>query len=160
VRATAAVVGLGLVAAVAAAPAYAGGSHTRIVNRTYDERPTVTQLNGLGPGCPDFVGTFTERRHVTQSGYIRHDVAHIGTVATATVTLRPAAAGAVSYAGSYREVQKGVFLHHGHLTRSQSDITVGHIRGSDGSTYETVEVKHTWRGKDGREHTTDTFHCD
>jgi hypothetical protein len=159
VKATATVVAIAAGAALAVAPAYAGGGHTRIVQRSFDEPPTSTPVRGLGPGCPDFVGTLVERRHLTQSGYIRHDVAHVSTVATATVTLKPGAAGAVSYAGSYREVQAGVFLHRGHLTRSASEITVAHLRGSDGSAYETVEVKHTWRGKDGKQHTTDDFHC-
>jgi hypothetical protein len=157
VRAGAAAVGLAAVGALVAVPAYAGGGHVRIVQRSFDERPVVTRVaHGLGPGCPDFTGTLTERRHVTQSGFVRPGgVAHISTVVTATVTLEPARAGDVSYRGSYRSVQAGVFLHHGHLVRNASTLTVGTVRGSDGSSFGTVEVKHTSHG-----HTTDEFHCD
>lgn len=158
-RATASVVGLALVAAVVSVPAYAGGSHTRIVGRSFDERPSVTRVDGLGPGCPDFTGALVERRHLQMSGYVRDGVAHISTVVTATVVLRPASSGATSYRGSYRSVQAGVFDHHGHRTRRVTTLTVGTIHGSDGSTYGTVEVAHSRLGPDGPQGS-DRFHCD
>ncbi len=156
------------VAAVVTAVATVAGSATAVgspprptlIHQSYDERPVSTHVDGLGPGCPDFIGTLTERRHLVVSGYERGDTARVSTEVTATVTLDPDDPAGVSYQGRYRSLQVGTFAHHGHLDRKVATFTLGRVRGSDGSEFATVEEARTWHGADGRVHRRDEFHCE
>ncbi len=164
---------LGLLATVAAAgvrsaaadvaPAAAGparGSHGTLVHRSFDEPRMVTPVQGLGPGCPDFVGRLVERRHLVQSGYVRGARARISTVVDARVRLIPDDDSAASYRGSYRSLQVGVFDRGGKRTVRSTTLTLGHLRGDDGAAFSTVEDARVRRDGAGHVHRTDSFHCD
>lgn len=137
-----------------------GRHRPTLIHQTYDERPIATHLNGLGPGCPDFTGTMTERRHLVVSGYRRGDTVRVSTEVTATVTLVPDDPATVSYRGRYRSVQIGTFGNHGRRDDKVATFTLGHVRGSDGSAFGTIEEARTWRDSTGRAHQSDRFHCD
>jgi hypothetical protein len=147
----------GTAEAAGAAPRTTARAHA--VHMSYDEPKTVTHVSGLGPGCPTFVGRLVERRHLTITGYERGDRAHISTVADATVRLVPDDPTAVSYRGTYRELQVGTFVHHGHDTVRSTTFTLGHVHGSDGTSFDTVEDARVWHDRAGHLRHTDSFHC-
>jgi hypothetical protein len=152
---------IGAVAALNTATGAAAGTsaRVRVVHRSFDEPKETTHVSGLGPGCPAFVGRLIERRHLVITGYERGDRAHVSTVADATVRLIPDDPAAVSYRGTYRELQVGKFADHGHRTVHSTTFTLGQVRGSDGTSFETVEDARIWHDSDGRLHHTESFHC-
>lgn len=168
-RATAGAVALmlGATGAVTAAHTTAGAAdaaprpaaRVHVLHRSFDEPKVTTHVPGLGPGCPPFVGRLVERRHLVITGYERNDRARVSTVADATVRLVPDDPSAVSYRGTYRELQVGVFADHGHRTVRSTTFTLGHVRGSDGASFETVEDARIWHDRNGHAHRTDSFHC-
>jgi hypothetical protein len=128
--------------ATATATAQAAGGVQRLTF-SYDEPPVVTQVDGIGPGCPAFTGTLEEDRHLEVAGIIKSDgTGHAHTDVTATVTLTPDDAAAVSYTGSYVQHQTGFFVDDGHGDRVVTTTTHGTITGSDGSVARITEVVH------------------
>lgn len=149
-----------------AGPAAAGDHHRdrgrdrgQVVHRVFDEPTISTHVDGLGPGCPDFVGRLVEKRHLVQSGYLRGRRARISTVVNATVRLLPDDETAVGYRGTYRSVQVGTFSRDGQRTIRSTTFTLGRLRGEDGSSFGTVEDARVWRDSDGHVHRSDTLHC-
>lgn len=133
---------------------------TKVIQQSRQEPTVVTRVHGLGRGCPDFVGRLIEHRHLVISGYQRATVAHASTLVNATVELVPTDSSAVSYSGGYRSLQIGVFSHGGYRTERSTTFTLGHLHGTDGSTFRTIEDDRIWRDKSGRTHHTDDFHCE
>lgn len=139
-----AVVVLTVAAATVAWPAMAQATgDVQHLTFSYDEPPVLTQIDGIGPGCPAFTGTLEEDRHLEVTGIMKGDgTGHARTDVTATVTLTPDDAAAVSYTGSYVQHQTGFFVDDGHGDRVDTTTTHGTITGSDGSTARIREVVH------------------
>lgn len=136
--------GVGVLAAACtlAAPALAD-SGVQHLTFSFDEEPVVTEIGGIGPGCPAFVGTLEEDRHLEVDGIMKPDgTGHARTDVTATVTLTPDDPGAVSYTGSYVQHQAGFFVDEGHGDRVVTTTTHGTLVGSDGTTATLTEVVH------------------
>jgi hypothetical protein len=131
----------------------------RVVHVSYTEPKVVTHVSDLGPGCPPFAGRLIERRHLVMTGYERGERARVSTVADATIRLVPDDPSAVSYRGTYRELQIGTFTNNGHRTVRSSTFTLGHVRGADGTSFRTVEEARIWHDRDGHVHRADSFHC-
>jgi hypothetical protein len=135
---------LAIAAATAAWPATAqADGNVQHLSFSYDEDPVFTEIDGIGPGCPDFVGTLEEDRHLDVAGIMKADgTGHARTDVTATVTLTPADSSAVSYTGSYVQHQTGFFVDGGEGDRVVTTTTHGTLTGSDGSTARLTEVVH------------------
>ena len=129
-------------ATAVAAPSYAG-SGVQHLTFSYPEDPVVTSVAGLGAGCPAFVGTLEEDRHLDVNGIMKPDgTGHARTDVTASVTLTPGDPGAIAYTGGYAQHQTGYFVDDGHGDRSVTTTTHGILTGSDGSTWKISEVGH------------------
>jgi hypothetical protein len=125
-----------------AAPANAD-SPVQHLTLSFEEEPVVSTIVGLGPDCPDLVGTMTENRHLQVDGWVRSDgSAHASTDVTAVVTIFPTASGGTSFTGGYIQHQTGQFTAFGEDERVVTTTTRGTLRGSDGSTYRISEVSH------------------
>jgi hypothetical protein len=135
-------------AAAVPAPSYAesldsGARTVQHLTFAYPEDPVLTRIDGLGIGCPAFVGTLEEDRYLDVSGIIKPDgTGHARTDVAATVILTPDDAAGVSYTGSYAQHQTGFFVDDGHGDRAVTTTTHGAITGSDGSTWQISEVAH------------------
>jgi hypothetical protein len=148
VRRVALAAGLLAAATVLAAPSYAespdsGTGTVQHLTFSYAEDPVVGHVDGLGIGCPAFVGTLEEDRYLDVTGIMKSDgTGHARTDVAATVTLTPDDAAAVSYTGGYAQHQTGFFVDEGHGDRSVTTTTHGTLTGSDGSTWRISEVVH------------------
>lgn len=124
-------------------PAAHAASPVQHLSMSYDEDPVVSTVDGLGPDCPDLVGTLTETRHLDITGWFKPDgTAHATTTVTATVTLVPGDSSAPSYSGGYVTHESGQYTAFGEGERIDTATTQGHLDGSDGSSYRISEVGH------------------
>ncbi|HET8604514.1 MAG TPA: hypothetical protein VFM09_11335 [Marmoricola sp.] len=138
-----AVVALAAAAVTAlSAPSYADGGVQHLAF-SFDEDPVVTQVDGIGAGCPGFTGTLEEDRHLEIAGIMKADgTGHATTDVTATVALTPSDPAAASYSGDYTQHQTGFFVDDGHGDRVVTTTTHGTLTGSDGSAWRISEVVH------------------
>lgn len=140
--------------AVAAAPAVADSGRQRIDNPWTEQ--DVTQVDGIGPGCPAFTGTLVEDLTGRDVGFLTADgIAHVHTTVEGQVTLSPDANSAPSYRGSYTMIQTGTYPDDGADTRVMTRTVNGTITGSDGTSYDLHETLHL--SVDGRGTTRASF---
>lgn len=141
--------GLGL-----AQPALAEPGHQAIDTQWAETDTTPT--DGLGLGCPAFVGTLEEHLIGSDIGFLAEDgVAHVRTRVNATVELMPADPNQVTYVGSYSMDQTGTYPSEGAGTKAMTRTVHGAILGNDGSTFRISEVLHL--NTDGQGRTRATF---
>lgn len=135
--------------ALAAGPASANGSPQHFDN-TWTEQD-ISQVDGIGPGCPAFVGTLEEDLTGADVGFLAADaIAHVHTTVNATVTLTPDDPAAASFDGSYTMIQTGIYPEEGEATRVVTRTVNGTINGSDGSSYNLHETLHLTVDGQGR----------
>ena len=143
-----------LVVAVAAltmvaGPAMAAGGQQRIDNPWTEL--DVSHVDGIGPGCPTFVGTLAEDLTGRDVGFMSADgVAHVHTTVQGVVTLTPDGLNAPSYRGSYAMVQTGSYPDEGLGTKVMTRTVNGTLAGSDGTSYSMHETLHLITDGQGR----------
>jgi hypothetical protein len=136
------------VATLTGVPAYAdsGAQHYTF---SFDEVAT-SHVDGLGAGCPAFVGTMTEQRHDELAGTeVAGGTVHGRTLATSLVTLTPDDPSAVSYTGGYVFRETGTYVNDGADDWIETATVRGSLSGSDGSAYRLTEVVHLSVSHDG-----------
>jgi hypothetical protein len=132
---------------VTSGPADAAG--VQHLTFSFDET-AAEHVEGIGAGCPDFIGTLVEQRHDELAGVMLSDgTVHGRTVATARVQLVPDDPEAVSYDGGYVLHETGTYAHAGQDDWIETSTVHGTLTGSDGSSFRIAEVMHLTTRPDG-----------
>jgi hypothetical protein len=154
---TVAAVTVGMLGMAAPANATGGVQH---LSFSFDET-AVSHAEGLGVGCPAFVGTMSEQRHDELDGImLANGTVHGRTYATSRITLSPDDPTATSYTGGYVLRQTGTYAHAGEDDWVETATVHGTLTGSDGASYRLTEVVHLTTSHDGTVRTTfDRMRC-
>lgn len=141
-----------------AAPSYAAAPQH--LTFSFDESAS-SHVDGLGVGCPAFVGTLVEYRHDELAGILLADgTVHGRTYATSVATLLPDDPAATSYTGSYVLRETGTYADGGEDDWVETATASGTLSGSDGSSWRFEEVVHLSVSHDGTVRaSSDRMHC-